>query len=124
MNATSKAVDDYFAKLPAEQRTALENIRQLVRSMLPEWQEEIKTNIPAIRYKGKTVVGLGAFQGHVGLYVMFGDALKLLKEELASYDTGNKVIRFDPEAPLPDTLVRKIVTIRINEIENTSAATQ
>lgn len=99
----------------------MERLRLLVKTQLPEWREEIKTGIPAIRYKGKTVVGLGAFKGHVGLYVMFGQALAILKDKLAPYDTGNLVIRFTPDKPLPQDLVEEVVRIRLREIDPDSA---
>lgn len=121
MNTIAPAVEIYFDKLPTNQRHALETIRQTVKDMLPEWHEEIKTNIPAIRYKGKTVVGLGAFNKHVGLYVMFGNALQILASDLADFDTGNKVIRFSPDTPLPEELVKAITRIRIREIEAATA---
>lgn len=118
MNTTSPAVEEYFASLPTEQREALERLRTIVKARVPEWHEEMKTNIPAIRHKGKTVVGLGAFKDHVGLYVMFGQALKLLADKLAPYNTGNLVIRFTPDKPLPERLVEEIVDIRLKEIDS------
>lgn len=117
MNSTSPAVTVYFSQLSDNQRIALEHIRQIVKSVLPEWQEEIKTRVPAIRYKGKTVLGLGAAKKHLALYVMFGKALQVLHDELSGFDASNRVIRFLPENPLSPALIKKIVTIRLKEIE-------
>ena len=38
-------------------------------------------------------------------------------EELESYDTAKGTIRFAPDQPLPDALVRKLVEARIKENE-------
>lgn len=110
-------VDDYLARLPDPQHAALARLRALLRAAVPEGEETIKTRVPALRYRGKTVVGFGAARGHLALYVMFGQALKLLREELSAFDVSNTVVRFTPEQPLPEALVRKIVAVRRAEID-------
>ena len=77
--------------------------------------------MPAIRYKGKTVVGFGAAKTHVALYVMFGNALRVLRDAFADFEVSNRVVRFSPERPLPAALVRKVVRHRLAEIEAASA---
>lgn len=110
-------VDDYLAKLPATQRQALNALRALLHSQVPGAVETIKTRVPAICYKGKTVVGFGAGARHVALYVMFGDALRVLKPELTGFDATTRVVRYAPDAPLPDALVEQVVRIRLAEID-------
>jgi uncharacterized protein YdhG (YjbR/CyaY superfamily) len=48
---------------------------------------------------------------------MRGSALKVLEDELEAYDTSGTVVRFAPDEPLPASLVRKIIEIRLGEIE-------
>ena len=110
-------VDTYLAALPADQRQALRDLRAIVHAEVPGADEAIKTRVPAIRYKGKTVVGFGAAKSHVALYVMFGDALAVLRDELSGLDVANRVVRFSPDRPLPAALVRKVVRHRVAEIE-------
>ena len=110
-------IDTYLAALPADQRKALRDLRAIVHAAVPGADEAIKTRVPAIRYKGKTVVGFGAAKSHVALYVMFGDALTVLRREFARFDVSNRVVRFTPDRPLPATLVRKVVRHRVAEIE-------
>jgi uncharacterized protein YdhG (YjbR/CyaY superfamily) len=110
-------IDRYLSALPRPQRDALQRLRRLLRAEIPGAEETIKTRVPALRYKGKTVVGFGAAARHVALYVMFGDALRTLKAELAGIESTARVVRFSPAAPPPDALVRKIVRIRLAEID-------
>ena len=63
------------------------------------------------------MVSIGAAKQHVALYVMRGSALEALENDLEAYDTSNTVIRFAPNKPLPTSLVRSIVEIRLGEIE-------
>lgn len=115
--AAATLIDAYLAALPPPSQDALNRLRRLVASAVPEPEEAIKTGVPAIRYRGKTVVGFGAAREHLSLYVMFGDALRVLADDLARYDTSNTVVRFSPERPLPAPLVERIVAIRVGEIE-------
>lgn len=108
---------DYLSALPAAQREALENLRGTIQTAAPEAVEGMSSGVPAFRYKGKYLVSFGAAKGHVSLLVMRGAALKILEEELAEYDTSNTIIRFTPDVPLPAALVKKVVTLRMNEID-------
>ena len=110
-------IDHYITALPAAQREVLTQLRRLLLTVVPQAEEAIRTRVPAVRYKGKTVVGYGAATSHVALYVMFGDALRTLKSDFARFDVTNRVVRFSPDAPIPATLVRKVVRSRLAEID-------
>lgn len=75
--------------------------------------------IPAFRVgpgKGKVLVGYAAMKAHCGLYVFEGDLVARFAGDLAGFSTAKGTIRFTPEAPLPDTLVRRIVAARLAEL--------
>jgi uncharacterized protein YdhG (YjbR/CyaY superfamily) len=117
-------IDDYLAALPSAQRRALSQLRRQLHALIPGANEAIRTRVPALRYRGRTVVGFGAAAQHVALYVMFGDALRTFKAELARFDATSRVVRFAPDAPLPAALVRKIVRFRLAEIDAAKAPTR
>lgn len=110
-------VDTYLAALPDAQRAALARLRRLLLTLVPHAEETIKTRVPAVCYRGKTVAGFGAARDHVAFYVMFGDALTALKAEFAGFDASRRVVRFNPDTPLPATSVRKVVRFRLAEID-------
>jgi uncharacterized protein YdhG (YjbR/CyaY superfamily) len=110
-------VDEYLAGLPATQRKALAELRARLHALIPGADEAIKTRVPALRYKDKTVVGFGAGKTHLALYVMFGRTLETLADDLRDFDATNRVVRYSIERPLPDALIRKIVTMRLAEID-------
>ncbi len=117
VNSMPSTVDEYLAPLPARQRLELERLRGILTAAIPGAEEAIKTRVPAIRYRGKTVVGFGAAKRHLALYVMFGDALIVLRDDRATFDVSAKVVRFTPECPLPAELIEKVVQVRLAEIE-------
>lgn len=117
-------VDRYLAALSSEQRVALTRLRALLLSLVPDAEEAIKTRVPAVRYRNTTVVGYGAGKDHLALYVMFGDALREFAEELAGFDVGSRVVRFTPEHPIPDALIREVVRYRLAEIRQPRGTTR
>lgn len=107
----------YLNKLPGEQRIALEKLYGDIKAIVPDVEEYISTGVPALKYNGKYLVSFSASKKHLSLFVMHGDALKLLKDELNDYNTGNRVIRFKAENPIKSGLLKKIIRIRLQEIK-------
>ena len=53
----------------------------------------------------------GAAANHCAFYP--GSVIRVLKSELQGYDTSKGTLRFPAEKPLPATLVRKLVKLRM-----------
>jgi uncharacterized protein YdhG (YjbR/CyaY superfamily) len=70
------AVDEYLARLPREQREALDQLRQAVKSVVPGVEEVIRSRVPAFRYSGRPLVSIGAAKRHVSLFIMYGAVLE------------------------------------------------
>jgi uncharacterized protein YdhG (YjbR/CyaY superfamily) len=110
-----RTVDDYLHRLTDDKRRALEKIRRAVRAAAPKAQECISYQLPAFRLDGKLLVLFGAARDHCAFYPGSGTAVEAHREELRAYQTSKGTIRFPPHAPLPASLVRKLVKYRIAE---------
>lgn len=107
-----RTIDEYLAPLSAEKRGALQRLRRAIKAAAPKVEECIAYHIPAFRLGGKMLVAFGAAANHCAFYA--GSApVENYKDELRSYDTSKGTIRFQPESPLPATLVRKLVKAQI-----------
>jgi uncharacterized protein YdhG (YjbR/CyaY superfamily) len=104
-------IDEYLAALPSDQRAALEKLRKTIRAAAPGVEECISYQIPGFRYRGKMLVWFGATANHCSFHP--GATVQAFKADLAKYDTSTGTIRFQPDHPLPVTLVRKLVKARI-----------
>lgn len=113
----SPEINAYIDNLPEAQKHALQQLRNEIRELVPEAVETISTNVPAFRYKGKYLVSFSATSNHLALLVMQGDAMKALAQELKEYNTGNRIIRFTPDKPLPRELLDRIIHYRKSEID-------
>ncbi|GIM88006.1 iron chaperone [Salinispora arenicola] len=112
----ANVVDKYLADLPAEQRAALQRLRDTIRSAAPQAEETIRSGVPAFRINNRPLVSIGAASNHLSLYIMYGDVLRTHADDLHEYDTSNTVVRYQPDKPLPDRLVTKLVKARLAEI--------
>jgi uncharacterized protein YdhG (YjbR/CyaY superfamily) len=108
-------IDDYLAGISAAKRAALEKLRKTIKSAAPRAEECLSYSLPAFRLDGKLLVGFGASANHCSLYPMSGSTVKTLACDLEEYETSKGTIRFRPDAPLPATLVRKVVKTRMAE---------
>ncbi len=114
---TIKTVDDYLRALPERVRVALEKLRQTILAAAPKAEEIISYKIPTYKYHG-ALVHFAAFEEHCSFFVVNKNILKTFNKELQSYKTSGTTIHFTPEVPLPASLVKKIVSIRIKENED------
>lgn len=104
------SVEDYLAALSPDKRRALERLRKTILSVAPNAEERIGYGIPGFQLDGKWFIWIGAGAEHCAIYGVVGDFAK----ELKGYDVSGKgTIRFAPDDPLPDALVRRLVKERL-----------
>lgn len=111
------AVDAYLAALPAEQRAALQALRELIKSVAPLATECISYQMPTFKHHGG-LVSYAAFKKHCTLFVLNLHTIPAHAAALKAFSTAPSGIHFTPEKPLPAGLVRKIVRERMKENEN------
>ncbi len=109
-----KNIDDYLVCQPERERELLEHLRQIIRDTAPEAEEVISYGIPAFKYQGMLVY-FAAYKKHCSLFAGNGALTEQMKEALKSYKTSKGTIQFTIEKPLPDDLVKQIVTNRMKE---------
>ena len=114
MPVKPRTIDEYLAPLSPKKRAALEKLRRDIKSAAPGAEECISYDIPALRLRGRLLVGFGAAAKHCAFYPG-AHPVEAHREELEAYGISEGTIRFRPENPLPATLVRKLVKTRIAE---------
>lgn len=68
----------------------------------------------AFRVEGRMLVWFGAGANHCAFYP--GAVVQAHKADLAGYETSKGTVRFQPEHPLPATLVKKLVKARMADL--------
>ena len=111
----ASTIDAYLAKLSAPKRAALDELRQLLRALLPKAEECISYGLPAFRVDGRVVAGFAATAKGYSYYPFSGSTLKTLAGELGGYSQTSGALHFTAEQPLPRALVRKLLKARLAE---------
>ena len=115
MAAPAKDIDAYLAKVPADARAILEQLRRTIRAAAPEATECISYGIPAYKHHG-LLVFFASFNNHCSFFP--GAAVvKNYQDELKGYGTSKGTIRFRVDKPLPAPLVTRMVKARVRENE-------
>lgn len=109
-------VDKYLSKVPKQNRMALEKLRKIIRTTAPKAEEGVSYRIPVYKYNGM-LVGFAAFKNHLSFMTMSPLLMKKIKDELKAYTYITGTIHFTCDKPLPVSLVRKIVKMRMKENE-------
>jgi len=109
--APPTTIDEYLSRVSDDKRAALERLRETIRGVVPTAEECISYQMPAFRHDGRVLVYFAAAANHCAFYP--GGMVNDFKDELEGYETSKGTIRFQPEHPLPASLVRKIVKARV-----------
>ncbi len=117
MAARPTTIDEYLAAVSADQRAALEQLRKTIQAAAPKAEEYISYGLAAFRLNGRPLVAFGATANHCAFFPMSSTTVAAHEDGLKGYDTSKGTIRFQPDKPLPASLVRKLVKARIAENE-------
>jgi uncharacterized protein YdhG (YjbR/CyaY superfamily) len=114
MPTNPKTVAAYLAALPDGQRVARKRLRKLVHAAAPGAEDCISYGVPAVRRNGKVLVWFAAASRHCSFFP--GTVVADFAAELKDFSTSKGTVRFQPDHPLPATLVRKLVKARLARI--------
>jgi len=114
MEKKARNLTDYIAAAPEDVQAKLKQIRAAIKQVAPKATEYISYGMPVFKYE-KPFIGFAAMNNHIGFYPMSGSFVAAHKKELVGYTTSKGAIQFPLDKPLPLTLIKKIVKLRIKE---------
>jgi uncharacterized protein YdhG (YjbR/CyaY superfamily) len=109
-------MDDYLAGLPPAQKAALERVRELVGSLVPDAEEGRSYGVPAFIYAGRPLLGFSAAKKHLSIFPFSPAAIEAVKDRLEGFELAKGTIRFSPERPVPEDVLVDVVRARRQEI--------
>src|SRR5574343_651457 len=112
-NKKYTSIDAYHADFSEEIQTVLNQLREIIKSVVPNATEIISYNIPTFK-QNKNLVHYAAYKNHIGFYPT-AMPMVVFKEELAKYKTSKGAIQIPLDKPLPKTLIKKIVKYRVQQ---------
>jgi uncharacterized protein YdhG (YjbR/CyaY superfamily) len=112
-----KNIDEYLVAVPEPARSTLSKVRAAIRAAAPrEATETISYGIPAFRYKG-VLVWFAAFSNHCSLFPTAA-VIEACKKELKRFSISKGTVQFPIDKPLPAALIKRLVKLRVAQIES------
>lgn len=120
MTERSALVDQYIGGFSAERRKLLEAVRAEVLAAVPNGEERISYQMPAVFSSG-VVVYYAAFKNHIGLYPPVDDPV--VRKLVAKYAGPKGNLQFPYTEPLPLELIAQVARARLKQnLEKASAS--
>ncbi|MGI9171336.1 MAG: iron chaperone [Candidatus Nanopelagicus sp.] len=111
---SKREIDQYIAKQSEPNKSNLKAMRAIILEIEPALKQGISYGIPAFKLDKDVVCGLAARKSGCSFYPFSGSVLAALRNDLVKYKQTKSALHFD--APLPKTLVRKLMTQRMVQI--------
>jgi len=112
-----QTIDEYHKAFPEDIQERMQQIRKLVKAVVPEAEEIISYQIPAFKYKGYLIY-YSAYAKHISLSSPWSAALlKEFAPELEKLNVSKSAIQLPNKDELPVELIKRIITFRKKENE-------
>lgn len=106
------SVEAYLESIEPESfREALLDLREVLRSEMPDAAEVISYGIPTFKVNGRNVIHYAGFKRHLTLFP--GAIVSDFTDQLTGFKTSKGGIQFTPQNPLPEHLVREITRVAL-----------
>jgi uncharacterized protein YdhG (YjbR/CyaY superfamily) len=101
-----KTIDAYIAEQPESIQTLLNQVRDAIRTAIPDAEERISWRMPTF-WKKHNIIHFAAFKNHIGLYP--GDkAVTYFADRLSDFKKSKGAIQFPYNKPIPLNLIAEI----------------
>ena len=101
-----KNIDEYIAAQDEAVQPRLREVRELLRTAIPEAEERISWSMPTY-WKGRNIIHFAASKKHLGLYPG-GEATTVFADELKGFEVSKGTIRLPWNKELPTELIQRI----------------
>lgn len=116
-------VTEYLDRLNDVEKPILTRLRELVYEMVPDAEDAYSYGIPTYRYKGKYMLAFASNKNFMSIYPG-AETISVLKDELKPYKLSKGTISFTSKNPLPDDLLRSIIQLCKESIDQRTAKTK
>ena len=111
----AEGIDRYIAEYPPDRQKRMQEMRALVRRLVPDAEEAIAWGMPTFRVKNKNVFHFSVAKHHLGLYPG-PKALLAVKDDIDGRFTYTKGSLHLPwEGEIPEELIRKLLVYTLAE---------
>ncbi len=107
-----QSIDEYIAACPPESQDYLQQIRKLIRSLVPDAKERISYQIAAFERNGRNLIHFAGWKKHVSLYPVPAGS-EAFERQIAKYVDGKGTVKFALDEPLPIKLIERVIKLHL-----------
>ncbi|HNB41183.1 MAG TPA: DUF1801 domain-containing protein [Anaerolineales bacterium] len=107
-----QSIDEYIVACPPESQDYMQQIRKLIRSLVPDAKERISYQMAAFERNGKNFIHFAGWKKHVSLYPVPAGS-EAFEREIAKYVDGKGTVKFALDEPLPIKLIERVVKLHL-----------
>ena len=108
-----KTIDEYIETFEPNIKKTLNEIRNFIKSNVPEATEKISYGMPTFYLHGN-LIHFAAFKDHYSIFPS-PSGIEAFKKELAPYRTGKGTLSFPIGKPIPWKIIQRVIQFRIIE---------
>lgn len=108
-------VEAYLDTFDGEIRNRLERLRLVIKKEAPDAVESFSYGIIGYKLRGKPLVYIGGFKGHIGFYAT-PNGHEAFAKEFSTYKQGKGSVQFPISEELPIGLVKRVVAFRKEQV--------
>ena len=95
----------------------LQEILDRALALAPDAVEDLSYGTPALRYRGRPLIGVRVSAAHLSLFPFSPDVVSAVAPQLNGYSLAKGTIRFSAAQPLPADVLDRIIELRRAEID-------
>lgn len=114
-------VDDYIKSFPDDVQKILNEMRSVIKKLVPKAEEVISYGIPTFKLNGSALIYFAGFKNHVSIYPA-PRGNELFRKELAAYKGGKGTVQFPLDEKIPFDLIKRIVKFKVKESDERTKA--
>ena len=107
-----QSIDEYIAACPPDSQDYLQEIRKLIRRLVPDAKERISYQMAAFERNGKNIIHFAGWKKHVSLYPVPAGS-EAFERQIAKYVDGKGTVKFLLDEPLPIKLIERVVKLHL-----------
>ena len=120
-----KSADEYIATFPDHVQKILREVRAAILKGVPDAEEVISYQIPAVKSGGDWVLYYSAYAKHFSLACPPPfSAFVAFEDELARYQRSKSAVQFPLDEPVPATLITKMAKHQVKANAERAGATK
>ncbi len=110
------AVDAWFQLLAPSALSVLQGLLARMERFAPGAERVLSYGLPALRWRGRVIGGLGSTKAGASYYPFSGRTLTTLAPRLKGFSRTKSALHFELDRPLSEALLRALVRERMREV--------